>query len=206
MILGKSDTVQITIRDTKDCFYLCEVPPSGLTNAGKSGSTLTEEFWEGHLDGVAGTPGFPLERRVSLMLVTVLISAMGVNRTLLRRLPGGWAFVLAFRREMFASLDVATTAPTLLPPSRRCRVNGALLDELPLVTGLAPLLQTKLRAEPCETLYATDASPSGAGGCSASITSTTWPRRKESTFASIGKAMNHRATCIMCVQLLRRLL
>ena len=29
-------------------------------------------------------------------------------------------------------------------------------------------------AEPCETLYATDASPSGAGGCSASITREDW--------------------------------
>ena len=28
MILEKSETVQITIRDTKDCFYLYEVPPS----------------------------------------------------------------------------------------------------------------------------------------------------------------------------------
>ena len=44
-------------------------------------------------------------------------------------------------------------------------MNGALLDELPLVTGLAPWLQTNLRAEPCEEHYAPDASPSGAGGC-----------------------------------------
>ena len=28
MILEKSETVQITVRDTKVCFYLCEVPPS----------------------------------------------------------------------------------------------------------------------------------------------------------------------------------
>ena len=28
MILGKPETVQITVRDTKDCFYLYEVPPS----------------------------------------------------------------------------------------------------------------------------------------------------------------------------------
>ena len=28
MILGKSETVQITLRDTKDCFFLCKVPPS----------------------------------------------------------------------------------------------------------------------------------------------------------------------------------
>ena len=88
----------------------------------------------------------------------------------------------------------------------------ALLDELLLITGLAPLLETNLRAEPCETLFATDASPSDAGGCSASIHGRTgspctiWPRTKESTFASIGKAKNHRATCALHVQLLHRLL
>ena len=36
------------------------------TQARKSGSTLLGEFWGEHLDGVAGTLGFPLEWRVSL--------------------------------------------------------------------------------------------------------------------------------------------
>ena len=110
-------------------------------------------LWGGWLDGVSGTLGFPLERRVSIILVMMLNSAVGVNRTLLRRLPGGWAFALAFRREVFASLDVSHTAATSSPPSRRCRLDGAPLDELLLVTGRAPLLETNLRAEPCETLY-----------------------------------------------------
>ena len=61
-----------------------------------------------------------------------------------------------------------------LPPSRRCRLNGALLGELLFVTGLPPLLETDLRTEPCDKLFATDASPSGAGGCSASITREDW--------------------------------
>ena len=98
-------------------------------------------------------------------------SAVGVHRTLLRRLLGGWAFALAFRREVFASLDMAYTN---LPPSRRCRLSGALLDELLLITKLAPLLETNSRAEPCEKLYAADASPSGAGGCFASISREDW--------------------------------
>ena len=120
------------------------------TNAGKSGSIFLGEFRGGRLGGVSGTLGFPLERRVSLMLVTMLISAVVVDRTLLRRLLGGWAFALAFRREVFASLDVCYTAATSLPPSGRCRVTGALLDELLLVTRLAPLLETNLRAEPAK--------------------------------------------------------
>ena len=56
------------------------------TNAGKSGSTLAGEFWGGHLDGVSGTLGFPLARRVSLMHISMLVAAGGVNRTLLQRL------------------------------------------------------------------------------------------------------------------------
>ena len=149
-------------------------------NAGKSGSALSGESWGGQLDGVSDTLGFPLERRVSLMLA----DSVGVNRTLLGRFFGRWAFALAFRREVFASLDVFHTAATSLPPSRRCRLNGALLVELLLVTGLAPSLETNLRAEPCETLYATD-----AGGSFASITREDWlalygfAERKENMFA-----------------------
>ena len=84
------------------------------TNAGKSGSPLSGEFL-GRLDGVAGTLGFPLERLVSRMLVTMLISAVGVNRTLLRRLLGGWAFALALRREV----SPVSMCLALQPP--RCR-------------------------------------------------------------------------------------
>ena len=98
-----------------------------LTNAGKSGSTLKGEFWRGRLERVAGTRGFPLERRVSLMLTCRRKSDSLAG-------PPGRAFVLAFRREVFAGLGVSYTAATTLPPSRR-RVNGALLDELALVTG-----------------------------------------------------------------------
>ena len=67
---------------------------------------------------VKATLRFPLERLVSLMLLTMLISAVGVNRTLLQHFLGGWASALAFRREVFASLDVSHTAATSLPPSR----------------------------------------------------------------------------------------
>ena len=145
-------------------------------NAGKSGSTLSGEFWGGQLDGVSGTLGFFLERRVSLMLVTMLIFAVGVHRTLSRCLLGGWAFGLASRREALASLDVSHTAATSLLPSRRCRLNGSLLDELLLVTGLAPELETQnfKGRNPSKHSAATDASPSGAGGCVAPITQVAW--------------------------------
>ena len=152
------------------------------TDAGKSGSTLAGEFWGGRLDNVSGTLGFPLARRVSLMLNPMLAAAVGVSRTLLQRLLGSWGFALAFHREVFASLDVSCTATTTLPPSRRCRVNGALLDEPVLVTGLAPLLALRMRLRVALAAASRPGSP-----C------TSWPRRQESTCALIGKAMNHRA-------------
>ena len=61
------------------------------------------------------------------MLIT-MVATVGIHRTLLQRFPGGWAFALAFQREVFVSLDVSFTAAIILPPSRRCRLNGALLD------------------------------------------------------------------------------
>ena len=99
----------------------------------------------------------------------MLVAAVGAN--LLQRFLGGCASALAFA---FASLAVSCTAAVTLPPCVRCRVNGALLNELLLVTGLAFLLETNLRAEPCEKLYATDASPDVAGGCVAPITEEAW--------------------------------
>ena len=47
-------------------------------HAGKSGSTLAGEFLGGRLDGVSGTLGFPLAQRVSLMLISTQVVAMGV--------------------------------------------------------------------------------------------------------------------------------
>ena len=148
---------------------LCTTSSKCLRMRASLGSTLTGEFWGGHLDGVAGTLGFPLERRVSLVLIMILVAAAGANRTLLRRLLGGWAFALAFGRQAFACLDVACSAAASLAPTRRCRVSGALLDELLLITGLAPLFETNLRAEPCDKLYAAQDSPDGAGGCPTSV-------------------------------------
>ena len=68
---------------------------------------------------------FPL-----LHAATMLIVAVGVNRTLLQPLLGGWASALASRREVFACFDVSNVAAAS-PPLRTLRqVKGALLDVL----------------------------------------------------------------------------
>ena len=68
----------------------------------------------------------------------------------------------------------ASMCPSLQPlhcrQRRRCRLSRALLDELLLVTGLAPALETNLREEPCEK------KKKGSGGCFASISRDFWIR------------------------------
>ena len=57
------------------------------------------EFWGGALDGIAGTLGFPMCRRTSLMCVTLTGAVLGLTRTSSQRLLGAWNFALCFRRE-----------------------------------------------------------------------------------------------------------
>ena len=106
------------------------------------------------------------------MLITMLIAAVGANRTLLQRLLGLCALALAFRRDVFASLDVSHTAAATLPPSRRCQANGSLLDEL--LQGLLLCCKRICGRNPATKLCAADASPSGAGGCVAPVTQEAW--------------------------------
>ena len=106
------------------------------TNVGKSGITLSAEFWRGRLDGVSGTLGFSVERRVSLMIITMLVAAVGVNRTLLQRLLGG------------LGIRPCLSARSVPHCSHHLASKRALLDEIVLVTGLGPFLETNLRAEP----------------------------------------------------------
>ena len=126
----------------------------------------------GRLDGVSGTLGFPLERWVSLVIFTMLDAAVGVKSDALTASPGreGKGIRPRLRREGFASIDVSYTTVK----STQYQINKALLNKLLHITRFAPMLQTNLRAEPCENLCAADASSSGAGGCVASITQEAW--------------------------------
>ena len=68
--------------------------------------------------------------------------------------------------EALSVLDVAFVAAECFPPRRSWGIEGAQLDELPVSTFLAPLLDADLRAQPHLHLHATDAGPAGAGACS----------------------------------------
>ena len=104
------------------------------TARSKGDAGFRAEFRGGALDGIAGTLGFPMGRRTSLMFVTLTGAVLGVTRTTFQQLLGAWNFALNFRREASRCLDVLQ--------------NGALLDDMLLVCGIGPLLQADLRASP----------------------------------------------------------
>ena len=132
-------------------------------------------FWVGALDGIARTLGFTSCTRTSLTCVTLTGAVLGVTRTSLQQLLGARNFALSFRREALRRLDVAflrrSDASHAPSHSSYQRSTG---NDLLLVCGMGPLLQADLRASPRLELFATDASPSGAGACVAPVTSALW--------------------------------
>ena len=92
----------------------------------------------------------------------------------LQQLLGAWNFALSFRRDALCCLDVAFLAARTIPTRRPIPPTGALLDDLLLVCGVAPLLQADLRASLPLKFFATEASPSGAGACVAPVTEGLW--------------------------------
>ena len=55
------------------------------------------EFWSGSLNGIAGTLGFPIGRRTSLMYGTLTSAVVGVTCTSLQQLLGAWNVALEFQ-------------------------------------------------------------------------------------------------------------
>jgi len=114
--------------------------------------------------------GFPLARRASLMLVTLVGLLVGLTQTYLQQLLGAWNFTMAFRSASLSVLDVVYTAALRLPQQKRVRLTGAARTDLLVATCLAPLLYADLKAQPVPQLFATDASSLGGGCTVAAIT------------------------------------
>ena len=127
-----------------------------VVSAKKCGSSFENEGWGGQIDEKRRKLGFG---------ATVTGAARGLSGHDLRRLLGLWVYALSFRREALSVLDVAFVAAKCFPPRRRCAVEGALLEELLVPAFLAPLLDADRRAQPHLQLFATNATPSGAGAC-----------------------------------------
>ena len=113
-------------------------------------------------------------RRATLALTTCLGACLGVNRAQLKSLLGAWVCTLSFRRECPSFLDVSFVGAQSLPSRKPCKPSGALLDELVLVSVLAPPFSANLRAPPLSELFAFDASDARAGGFRAPVCEDQW--------------------------------
>ena len=102
---------------------------------------------------------------VMLSFLTALLAQKGVvSERLLQKVLGLWAFALQFRRPLFSLLQAAYHVghPEGCPVSP-FRMPRTLQVELWMLSVLGPLSITNLKAQVSSFVYATDASPDGAG-------------------------------------------
>ena len=105
---------------------------------------------------------------MALIALTLRVCrARRVTPAAFSRLLGSWIHILLFRRPLLVVLGAAFrvrpvgAAPFDLEPD--------VLNELLLLRLLAPAACTNLRADILTQIFAVDASPTGAGACSATV-------------------------------------
>ncbi|OLP85556.1 hypothetical protein AK812_SmicGene33449 [Symbiodinium microadriaticum] len=122
------------------------------------------------IDGVEGFVSAPRERTLLLMLCTAEIARRGTcTPKLLNVLLGCWIHVLTYRRPALCILDQCFKDAARLPSDVVTRLSQRTRNELLLVAIMGPLLQTDLRTGWCPDVFCMDASPTGAGLCSAPV-------------------------------------
>ena len=142
-----------------------------VVSAKKCGSAFEHEVWGRPVGRKSGKAVFRLGTSSVVDACHRDETARGLSGHDFRRLLGLWVYALSFRREALSVLDVAFVAAECFPPRRRCAVEGAFVTAFP-----APLLDADLRAQPHLQLFATDASPSGAGAWSTPVSLELWTR------------------------------
>ena len=102
---------------------------------------------------------------MALVWQTARLAAIGyASERLLQKVSGLWAFACQFRRPLFSVFDTLySPSHPSGDPNLHFKMPRELVQELQLMSSLGLLALTDLRAQVCETLYATDSSPSGAG-------------------------------------------
>ena len=102
-------------------------------------------------------------------------SLSGCQQSAAKEAPRGLGVSpLSFRRECLSFIDVSFVAAESFLSRKLCKLSRALLDELVLVSVLAPLYSANLRSPPLNELFAFDASDSRAGGCRAPVSDEQW--------------------------------
>ena len=122
------------------------------------------------LDGLRGSVQAPCLRVLALCRITLMLLQVGCStRHLLESILGSWIFVLLFRRPLFALLSNVFNEGRDLPEHQVFVLSTGAKQELMLLILFAPFSKTNIRAEPLDTVYASDASLEGAGICSAHV-------------------------------------
>lgn len=120
------------------------------------------------IDGLAGRVSAPRARVAALCFITSIIVYKGViTRNILQGLLGCWTHVALFRRPVFAILDQVYHEGENLAGDVPFHMSNQCINELLMLSLLAPCMQTDLRAAPAPMLYMMDASPMGGGICRA---------------------------------------
>ena len=129
------------------------------------------KVWGAHFQGDCGLLSMDCTKLAALCLVTSRVASLGIcTEKLLQKLLGLWAFACQFRRPMFALFSESCSMSHLHgKPSEPFRMPRALQQELQLAAALGMLASTSLRTQVCETVFATDASPEGAGLVSCAV-------------------------------------
>ena len=171
-----------------DAAGLSPVPEKCLTDV------TAGRVWGAWLDGEAGNVGVPRTRRAELAMASLDVAALGwCSRGLRRQLVGLWVHPILYRRELLCVLDGLFGG--LAGPAEDCASEGSVTqmtcaqrDELTLLSVLAPLMETNLRAQVLPQLYTCDASPDGAGGTvtglSEPVARELWRHRERRGFAA----------------------
>lgn len=123
------------------------------------------------VEGDRGKVGAPRVRVAALSFLTMLVVQGGVvTRQLLECVTGCWIHVCLFRRPLFSVMNAIFHAGKALRPDEPFCLDPHSRNELPCLSLLGSLAQADLRASVCPSVYMMDASPSGAGICRSSLT------------------------------------
>eukprot|EP00438_Fugacium_kawagutii_P021739 Skav206696 [mRNA] locus=scaffold99:17529:21803:+ [translate_table: standard] len=113
-------------------------------------------------DGLAGVVMAPRNRIIMLSIITLSVVNQGTcTPKLLSVLVGCWIHVLMFRRALFAVFDQVFKESQGVQGNNTFCLSRKARSELQLISCLAPLAQSNMRASYASKLYSTDASPEG---------------------------------------------
>ena len=123
-------------------------------------------------DGLAGIVMGPRNRIAILCILTSIIATKGTcTPKLLQIILGCWIHVLLFRRALFSVIDQLFHEGRDLDSDSVFCLSRQAICELQLLAVLGPLAQSNLRASFCDTIFCTDASPSGGAVIGAKVSS-----------------------------------